>query len=232
MSEPSIEASRKRYLADTEHHDMEVLLDEGVYRHLLFRHAEWRPPLLDKQRRSMYWFELVTVPGALMFNGDGLSFTFRRVRDMFEFFRPGRYGINPHYWAEKLTSMRDGQRQTQVYDPDVFRSEVLQMFVDDVKYGSVPPGKAVGKILRETVLEEAEYGEDIARKALHDFRVTELVPRSPERPRLESRVVYEMSPDFAYESSFSDYDWWFLWACHAIQDGVRRYDKYKAEGDT
>ena len=33
----------------------------------------------------------------------------------------------------------------------------------------------------------------------------------------------------AREWEFRDYDWWFVWACHAIVWGIAQYDAVKAE---
>src|SRR3954466_1726422 len=77
----------------TRPHEVTVLHDDGLYRHLRFRSPD----------HSAYWFDLITVPGCLIFRGDGDSFVFSRTEDMFGFFRSSREGsINPTYWSEKL----------------------------------------------------------------------------------------------------------------------------------
>jgi hypothetical protein len=89
-----------------ERHEMTILLDEGLYRHVRFR----RPDELG------YWFDLVTWPGYLAINGDLISgYTFARIEDMFNFFAGDH--INPMYWAEKITCPKT---ETRVYDPDRF----------------------------------------------------------------------------------------------------------------
>lgn len=90
-----------------EHHEMKVLLDEGLYRHVRFK----RPNELT------YWFDLVTWPGYLAINGDLVSgYTFSRIEDMFDFFARGEQ-INPEYWSGKITCPAT---QTRNYDPDKF----------------------------------------------------------------------------------------------------------------
>lgn len=76
----------------TAEHVMEILHDEGLYRHVRFA----RP------RTAMYHYDLVTWPGHLAISGDCGNFVFSRLRDMFEFFSEGC--INPYYWSEKLVS--------------------------------------------------------------------------------------------------------------------------------
>jgi hypothetical protein len=74
-------------------HQMEILHHEGLYRHVRFKRPD----------STTYWFDLVTWPGYLAINGDLVSgYTFTRTRDMFSFFASGP-GINPQYWAEKIT---------------------------------------------------------------------------------------------------------------------------------
>jgi hypothetical protein len=69
--------ARRRFEAETARHGMIILHDDGVYRHLRF---------MDEKGSSLYWYDLVTWPGSLAFNGDYGSFVFSRSRDMFEFF--------------------------------------------------------------------------------------------------------------------------------------------------
>lgn len=94
-------------------HVMEVKRDDGVYRHLRFMPA---PP-----KGSSYWFDLVTWPGVLVFNGDMGSWMFARVTDMFDFFGNDRI-INPGYWGEKLLA-HDGYRK---FSPDALHKRVKE----------------------------------------------------------------------------------------------------------
>lgn len=190
-----------RFVGDTADHAMTVLHDDGLYRHLRFRSQVWRPPLLKPQTSSMYWFDLITVPGTLIFQGDGTSFVFSRIDDMFEFFRGPVGRINPQYWAEKVTSGRD---QLMRYDQAIFEARVKEAFVDAVRWGGVPAG--TGKALRADVLDQDIYYEQGAREALDNF----------------SYGGFQFGD--TWEWSFEDYDWWFLWALHGIVWGIAQYD--------
>lgn len=193
---------RARFARDTADHAMTVLHDDGLYRHLRFQRQVWRPPLVEPLKSSMYWFDLITAPGMLTFQGDGQAFVFHRSRDMFEFFRGSVGEINPGYWQEKVVSGRAGIRS---FSESVFRAHVIEAFVDALPAG-VPRG--TGRALRERVLEDEEaYYEAGAIAALarfeHDgFTFTD-----------------------TWEWDLRDYDWWFLWACHAIVWGIAYYDK-------
>ena len=99
--------SKAKFVSDTDEHQMTILHDDGVYRHLRFKAPGTR----------FYWFDLVTWPGHLSITGDMGAFTFARVQDMFTFF----YGhdINPGYWGEKVIA-----GEVKAYSEDVFREWV------------------------------------------------------------------------------------------------------------
>lgn len=194
--------STARFKADTKNHQMTVLHDEGLYRHLRFK-----PP-----GRSFYWFDLVTWPGKLAFAGDGEAFVFSRLEDMFEFFRMSRGRINPMYWSEKLVSNRDA---AQAYSVEKFNSRVAEALAD-VK-GDYPGVTAAWAAHVEDF--DVEYGQN-AREALDDFRF------KPEGAPVELKPFRF---EDTWEWDLQDWHWWFLWACQGIAWGISRYDALKAE---
>jgi hypothetical protein len=182
-----------RFARDTAKHEMTVLHDDGLYRHLRFMNP----------KSSEYWFEIVTWPGSLAMRGDvGDGYVFTRLSDMFEFFRADRrWGINPHYWAEKLGG---GRRSVKAYSEALLRQRVVEQFVNDARWGGVPAG--TGKAIRTWVLNEDLGDEHQARNILQDF----------------AHLGYEFSD--VWEWDFHDYDDSFLWCCFAIQWGIAQYD--------
>lgn len=187
----------------TRPHEMTVLHDDGLYRHLRFRSPDY----------GFYWFDLITWPGSLTVNGDCGTYTFSRVEDMFGFFRSDR-GINPGYWAEKIR----GDTRTKSYSEERFRQQVAEAVAEAEKNC---PG------VREAI-EGEFYGvmsewdvshEDGARRALEEFRFYR---------NEEDRYDHRKQPDFLFvdtwEWDLGDWDWQFLWCCHAIQWGIRQYD--------
>lgn len=244
MSEyPEIAA---RFARDTSAHQLRILKDDGLYRHLRFQ----PPPTMS----SCYWFDLITVPGALIFQGDGNTFAFRRVTDMFEFFRHGiwRDGsihINPVYWSEKLTSDRDS---VMTYSQKLFEEEVAKdLAAVEEDYPGIT--KAWASHLEDEF--NVEYEEE-ARRALDEFRFGEQHRASCSkcdwqfedefyttaavklrRHRLEAGeehtgTVRDLSFTFSdtWEWQLKDFDWWFLWACNAIVWGIARYDRVNRYG--
>jgi hypothetical protein len=145
----------KRFAADTEHHTMSVLHDDGLYRHIRF----------SRPGTSTHWFDLVTWPNHLTITGDMGSFTFARIADMLDFFTGG--DINPGYWAEKVQAGKDG---IETYNPDRFREYVRQAYDDHV---AEDPGAdhlpALRNDIKDSVLTVA-YDEDEAQRAVRDFR--------------------------------------------------------------
>ncbi|WP_420032313.1 hypothetical protein ACN2WE_05470 [Streptomyces sp. cg28] len=199
MSEyPKIAA---RFARDTAQHGMLVLHDDGLYRHLRFTS--------NRNGYGEYWFDLVTWPGRLAMCGDvGDGYIFTRHPDMFEFFRAGRrWGINPHYWAEKLGG---GRRSVKEYSEDLLRQLVVERFVEDARWGGVPAG--TGKALRTWVLNEDLTDEHTARNVVEDFAFK----------------GYEFKD--VWEWDFHDYDDTFLWSCYAITWGIAQYDKVRKYG--
>ncbi|MGQ3384474.1 hypothetical protein [Glutamicibacter sp. TV12E] len=98
-----------KFNGDTENHQMSILHDEGLYRHLRFKNPE----------NGFYWFDLITWPGYLTITGDMGTYTFLRVQDMFEFFTGH---INNSYWAEKLQNGNTGgRREVRAHNEDEFK---------------------------------------------------------------------------------------------------------------
>lgn len=189
----------ERFTRETAHHRMTVLHDDGLYRHLHF--ADANP---DPTRRMSWnlWFDLITVPGALIFQGDGESFTFRRTQDMFGFFLGSAWKGEPnyHYWSEKLTNSRDSVMR---YSEARFIDEVKRAFIEDVRNRDVPPG--TGKALIE------------------HFETVDHLFESEARDALDSFEYKGYGFHDTWEWDFREYDWWYRWACNAIVWGVAQY---------
>lgn len=181
-----------RFANDTKDHELTVLHDDGLYRHLRMR----------APKNSAYWYDIVTWPGTLAIRGDMDGYMFTRLTDMFEFFRGHR--VNPHYWAEKTEG---GRNSVMTYSEDVFREQV---WAHVREYGHERRGlaKAVQAELFDTGYSSDEQS---AREALDAF--------DHEGFRFED----------TWEWSFRDYDWTFLWACHAVRTGIIAYDRAKIE---
>lgn len=200
------------FLNDVREHKMTVLLNHGLYRHLRFK----RP------NTGMYWFEVITTPGAVTIMGDVGAFVMRRLEDMFEFVRidqggswaeahPGRLFINPGYWAEKLVATEKTSGHEE-FSEARFAANVADYFKSWVE--SSEPSEEVQAALwnemKAEVIAKAEDGEYAAYAAAHDFRST--------------AVEGFRFRDFT-EYNSRGYTHAFLWCCYALAWAVKAYDE-------
>jgi len=190
-------------------HEMHVLIDQGVRRHVRFQ----KPGDCNMQ------FDLITWPGYLCYTGDMGTYVFRRTEDMFRFFRRGhlpdngdRYRIDFRYWAEKLEASDrcDGVRQ---WSPEKFCEEVRSYFEDATEDWAEPRKGQLWQEISDSVLSLAGHSEHFAWVALHDFE-------------------YD---GFRFTDWASDCKVWtfrFLWCCHALVWGIDKYDRAKQDIQT
>jgi hypothetical protein len=192
--------SRERFERDTAQHELTIIRDDGLYRHLRFQ----RPDSV------FYWYDLVTWPGRLVIGGDAGDWMFTRSRDMFEFFEASGGRINPDYWAEKLVAPRSAG--ARVYSHEAFRARVLDWALDfcaDWGGGEgIYPSLLVGALEREVI---------------HDWTHHE----QEARERLEL-LDHELGYVETWEWDLRTYDWSFLWCCWAIVRGIARYRAAKS----
>lgn len=202
-----------RFARDTETHQMTIKHDEGLYRHLCFR----------KPDTGLYWFDLITVPGTLIFQGDGENFVFSRIDDMFQFFRNDNGRINPGYWAEKLTSGRDNIMR---YAEELFASHVIEAVLEAHQEDPTLDGLA-GAVHREILESDEIETEEWTLWAIRHFSFYKNEDDRHNQP-----------PDFQFYLQdadgwlWRDYYWWFLWACHAIVWDINQYDNNKTRRES
>lgn len=140
---------------DIEHHALNVVRDDGLYRHVV----------CAKPGSYCMHFEIVTWPGYLCYVGDMGSFTFSRIPDMFEFFRSDKGSINPDYWSEKIQACdRDGGYRE--WSEEKFR-EVIEYYLSG--RGEEPVSEELRQAVKEEVLSRIEDGEHEAYRAANEF---------------------------------------------------------------
>ncbi len=203
--------AKKYFERATAEHQMTVLHDDGVYRHLHF----------GKPGTGNAHFNVVTYPGTLVYTGDMGDFVFQRLNDMFDFFRTdsGRGdGINPGYWAEKLVAIdRGGFKE---FDHERFTRVVMEYLIGWIRDYKDQTSKEERRELWEAVVNDvinADSDRDGARKqiAAHDF-YHDVALESGEKYRFEFH-------DF-WEHDLENYTFHFYWACYAIAWAVQQYD--------
>lgn len=221
--------SEELFLKDVAQHEMTVLLDQGVYRHLRFKRPE----------SGIAWFDIITWPGRLTYTGDMGTFVFARLEDMFQFFRTDaradKLGINPGYWGEKLQAVdRDGQKSSHMrFSADRVREQIeeqIKEWLEDMpepfeadEEEFAPLRKAFEEALREAIEDDVDgYLEDNeyeAHKALRDFSF-EYQHKAKTKP-----TKYEFSE--TWEWNTDDYTYRFMWCCYALAWAIKTYDASK-----
>lgn len=220
------------FFTDIAKHEMIVIRDDGVHRHIRFKVPE----------TTCMHFDLVTWPGYLCYSGDMGCFVFSRLHDMFEFFRTDRkynqsrcrkLAINLSYWSEKLQAV-DGNRNggnAQEFSFEKFKENVLD-YIKRHEEDNLPGNEHD----QDAFLQHAAaYGE------LRDAVTSDVLSFDDNPVR-----AYDAANDFRHEgdawaefhgnkSNFEFSDFWevdnteythrFVWCCYALAWGIEQYDK-------
>jgi hypothetical protein len=201
--------TEESFLNDVEKHEMKVLLDNGIYRHLRFK----------QPGSSNMWFDVVTWPGFLAYAGDMGAFVFARLEDMFEFFRTrpddkDKLFINTGYWGEKLEAVDRYGRESGylVFSPERLREHVEERIKGWVEDGDCPEVE-LREAIEEDIYRYLDDGEYEARRALGEFGCE------------INGHHYEFSDTWEWDCT--EYTFRFVWCCYAVAYSIQQYDKFK-----
>lgn len=190
--------TESHFLKRVAKHELTVLRDDGLYRHLRFRAPE----------TCIDGFDIVTWPGFLCYCGDMGDYVFQRADDMLSFFRRDKLRINPTYWSEKVVAQdRDGVKQ---FDPDIAQAKIREWIPEDASDGL--------KVAIEELIEEIpfdECGEETVRREVGGFSYCRAG---------ESDWYF----DQFCEADLTEFTFRFIFCCYALAWGVRQYDARKA----
>ena len=220
----SNQCTMERFLKDVASYAMNIIRDDGIYRHVRF----------SQPGSSCMYFDLITWPGALCYTGDMGTYVFQRLTDMFEFFRTDRkhqqdsekLAINLSYWTEKLIAV-DGNRgggKVKEFDEDKF----LRV-INEYRVGWMRNAKESGSLdkdgrrelweaVDEEVLGALEEGGEQAQYAAYKFNYD---------PRANSKRRYGWSFQDLFEHDFTEYTHSIVWCCYALAWGIKKYDEAK-----
>jgi hypothetical protein len=185
-----------QFARDTANHQMTVLHDDGLYRHLRFTN-----PAADGHTP----FELITWPYNLVVKaGWVFHFDIDATPDMLDLFRktafPGE--INPGYWSEKVRAGRD---EIDGFSDELFERQVKRHVVDAIREGDAPRG--IGAAVTSEIFAWGDISHEAgARQALEDFR------------------FQDWTFGETWEWNFRDYTPGFLHCCRAVRRGVELWD--------
>jgi hypothetical protein len=213
----SRDVTEQTFLKDVAQHRMQVLRDDGVYRHVRFA----TPGTVNMS------FELVTWPGRLCYAGDMGTFVFERLADMFQFFRKeergGRSlfaGIDRRYWAEKVEAEYARGRGLREFDKEAFQREITRqrrkLLVHHARGWERDTRADFWQDL-QSVIDAAEEDEHSAVTALRDW--------SFQPPTRLGRRLHLSTDDFP---SCQRYTYHFEWCCYALAWGIHQYDAQRA----
>lgn len=196
----------EHFLDDIQNHQLTIIRDQGVHRHLRFK----KPNTIDR------YFDLITWPGHLCYTGDMGSYLFSRLPDMFEFFRSDNSRVNPDYWAEKVLAA-DRQSGIDEFDEQEFDRHVMRHLISWIRDTRANTTRDQRRELWDAVLSEiihADSDREGIRKqiAVHEFN---------HRVNAYHRLYFEGF----FDNRFTRHTYRYIWCCHAIVWGIQQYDK-------
>lgn len=190
-----------QFIKDTRNHQLTIVKDAGVYRHL-----SCRSPEHDK----LYAFEIITVPDLLLFHGDCGTFVFSRLYDMFQFFRSDsvRSDLSLGYWSEKIEAAPGG--------------------IDVMMYSQRLAEDSVQKRFNEWVRTQSLQGSEL-REAQNELD-NGILPYCSSLDDLFSRIGLELECGYTFGIEDIQYRTLHpavIWCMYAIVWAIRQYDKAK-----
>lgn len=205
-----------RFQKDVAAHEMQVVRNDGINRHLRFK----------KPGTGCMYFDIVTWSGILVITGDMGTSVFTRIEDMFQFFRPGRdehrdgegkLFINPGYWAEKCIA-NDGPKEE--FSTDRWAKVIKERFDQYFQsHGELSPADELEKAeLWEKVQGDVIDGVEDQSSAFHAADCFD-----PENVTFGSLRFDEM-----WDYTLTDYRWHFIWRLYAIAYAIQQFDAWQA----
>lgn len=226
-------------------HQVTVLHEDGLYRHLRFASPE---------RGSFGAFEIITWPYNLVVkSGWTFHFDIDATPDMLDVFRNTAWSgeINPSYWQEKVKAGRD---EIEGFEPDLLKWEIAstlaQWMRDDLDNRVKKQAKRLGftqQELKTTPGIRTELARQVRaewraanrklREAVHEHFFSDTADYNVEYESEAHRALHDFTyspegeaPQWPYY--FADWHEWrlndftpgFLHTCHAIRHGVDLYD--------
>ncbi|WP_349609071.1 hypothetical protein [Cupriavidus sp. DF5525] len=210
--------TQERFERDVAEHQMTVLHEDGVYRHIRFRRPD----------SSSMHFDLITYPGYLVYSGDMGCYVFSRLRDMFEFFRtdrlhgkdPSKLYINRGYWSEKLQAVDGNRRNGSATE---FSEEKFRRVINEYRLNWIRDGRdsltkdqrrELWEAVDDDVLRYLDDGEHAAYQHAQEFSWSV----KPDGRR------HTYAFEDLWEHDFTEYTFHFTWCCYAIAWAIRQYD--------
>lgn len=196
-----MKCTHEKFIESVNAHRIYIFSDDGPCRHIRFANP----------KSSNCHFELTTWPDHFCISGDMGTYVFRRLTDMFEFFRqadPKR--INPGYWHEKMVS--DSQFEpAKKYSEELFKTAVKNDFRWACLSNEIDLSKrrSVWQRVKDEILRAENEYEAYSMTSFFDCK------HAP-----------GLFMDF-YEHRLTEFSYHFIWCLRAIVWGISQYDKAK-----
>lgn len=206
------ECTQERFLDTVKSHKIQIIVDDGIYRHLIFSKGSFN-----------HKFELITWPGHLCIAGDMGTYIFKRIEDMFCFFRSdkndGGVPVNPGYWGEKLQAISTFEGYKKFSEED-FKAAVMEHLIEWIRENRNDTTKEERRDLLEAVRWEVlgadgDSGGYRKQIAANDFSY-----------HVNDKVGEFRFHDF-WEVNVEKYTYQYIWCLRAIVWGIQQYDKAK-----
>lgn len=202
------EAAAALVARSTAGHELSIVRDDGLYRHMRWAHPE----------SHMYEVELVTWPGGMAVRGDihdGYVFHLNVPGEQPDILAHFRGEPDPATWASMLTVPREC---VTWYSAEILRRHIEGAVEDAIELDEEP------EELREAVEEgllTALTGNEDEQNTRWDAAEHEEADRT-----LLDQFEYEgFCFEDTYEWDLQDWSPWYMWACHAIRAIIRAYDE-------
>lgn len=205
------ECTEERFLSCVTRHEMQIIRDDGVNRHIRFK----TPGTINQ------YFDLITWPGYLCCTGDMGTYVFQRLEDMFQFFRNDRdymgknkqLYINLGYWAEKVQA-QDRHGKIKEFSEEKFNRVIITDLIYWLRRHKHETDKDARRDLWEAVMDDViNTYDDNKSQAAYNF----------------SYQVNDLNFSFKdfWENNLEEYTYHFTWCCYALAWGIQTYDKAK-----
>ncbi|MDV5862038.1 hypothetical protein QM298_14235 [Pseudomonas mendocina] len=203
---PTENTGNADFLRDVATHELTIIRNEGLYRHLRF----------SRPGSSCMYFDLITWPGHLCYTGDMGTYVFQRTKDMLELFRRDSredLSINPGYWSEKVLAADGGRSPGCVfeYDHQKYLDAVLEYQGGWLEGLSEEHQAELKEAVWDDVLHWADESDEHGNyQRVHEFDAT------------VGGTNYQFT-DF-FERSTRRFTDRYIWCCRALVWGIGKFD--------
>ena len=188
---------KKDFLQSVEEHELIVIRNDDINRHLRFK----------KPDTICYCFDIITWAGHLCITGDCGTYVFQRIEDMFNFFsnENNELKINTGYWYEKVLA-QDRSSGCLKYSENKFKDEIKEWFDSCTEDSTEERKDCIWEEIEAQVLIQSE-NHFTAINAAMEFE----------------HDGFTFS-DF-WEVSLEEYTFRYIWNLYAIVWGIQKFNK-------